>query len=201
MPAPPKTSESEIVAAARQLIARDGAEALSMQSLAEAVGIRAPSLYKRFQDRQAILRAVQLLEIATLGEAARALPTTETAPERIRALAALLWERAHAEPHLHRLIFSASPAQTSEAAAFDRRARSTMLEPLMGACVEMVGADQGLLAARAFTAYVHGFISMHLDGGFHLHGDIASAFAFGLNSLLQAWQTVSPQHLSQENHI
>src|SRR4051812_28420828 len=57
-PAVPKTSEALITRAARRIVEQEGAEALSMQSVAERVGVRAPSLYKRFAHREAILEAV-----------------------------------------------------------------------------------------------------------------------------------------------
>src|SRR4051794_6969503 len=56
--APAKTTEAEIVAAAREIIERDGAPGLSMQAVAESVGVKAPSLYKRFPHRDGLLDAV-----------------------------------------------------------------------------------------------------------------------------------------------
>ena len=48
----------EIVAAARELVEEEGADALSMRRLAERLGIRAPSLYKHLVDKQALESAV-----------------------------------------------------------------------------------------------------------------------------------------------
>jgi AcrR family transcriptional regulator len=42
------------VGAARQILEDEGREALTMRRLAEAVGIRAPSLYKHFSDKAAV---------------------------------------------------------------------------------------------------------------------------------------------------
>ena len=59
----------EVVAAGRQLLEEEGAEALTMRRLAERVGIRAPSLYKHLPDKAALEAAI----IATgLEEAAAA---------------------------------------------------------------------------------------------------------------------------------
>ena len=54
MPTPPKTSTAGIVAAARDLLAKRGVEALTMQSVGERVGVRGPSLYKHFADRAGV---------------------------------------------------------------------------------------------------------------------------------------------------
>ena len=42
----------EIVDAARTLLEEEGLDALSMRRLADRIGIRAPSLYKHFADKQ-----------------------------------------------------------------------------------------------------------------------------------------------------
>ncbi len=66
MPARPKTTDAEIVEAARRLIESKGLDGFSMDDVATAVGIRAPSLYGRFKDRAGILHAVELELFAEL---------------------------------------------------------------------------------------------------------------------------------------
>src|SRR5262249_31789075 len=70
VPAVAKTSRDDVVAAARALLERDGVDGVSMQAIADEVGIRAPSLYKRFADRRAVLAE---LERVVFGEMQRAL--------------------------------------------------------------------------------------------------------------------------------
>jgi len=50
MPAHPKTTDAQIVQAARRLVDSQGRDGFSMNEVAAAVAIRAPSLYGRFRD-------------------------------------------------------------------------------------------------------------------------------------------------------
>src|SRR5690606_15298184 len=58
VPTPARTSIEAIVAAGRAALATDGLAGLSMQRVASAVGVRAPSLYKRVRDRDELVRLV-----------------------------------------------------------------------------------------------------------------------------------------------
>src|SRR5689334_13093553 len=60
MPSPPKTTHAEIVRVARKLLDRDGREAFSLNDVAATVGVKTPSLYGHFENRAALLLAVEL---------------------------------------------------------------------------------------------------------------------------------------------
>ena len=66
-PARARTSADAIVGAGRALLERGGLEAVTMQAVADAVGVRAPSLYKRFAGRPALIRAIADDVAAELG--------------------------------------------------------------------------------------------------------------------------------------
>ena len=61
MPTPDRTSLAEIVEAGRELLERDGIQGLTMQAVATQVGVRAPSLYKRVSNRDALVALVATL--------------------------------------------------------------------------------------------------------------------------------------------
>jgi len=178
MAPPSKTSNAAIVKAARRLIEKHGVENLTMEALATAVGIRAPSLYKRFSGRDAILGAVEQELFADLGKRlARALKGAKD--RKMQAACHAYRAFAHASPNAYRLMFSASSLQGSEAEEVRTKASMPVVEFLSG----VSGITDALHAARTFTAFLHGFVSMELARAFHLKGDVDQAFRYGVATL------------------
>ncbi len=180
MPAVAKVSDDGIVAAARRLVERHGAAALSMQGVADEVGVRAPSLYKRFADRAALLAAVQRAIFADLG---RRLEAAATRPDPQLALVAMAHAYrgfARARPHAYALMFSSELPHDGVGDDVRRLAA----QPVLTALSAWIGPEQALATARVFTAFVHGFVSMELSGAFRLGGNVDEAFARGLQMLL-----------------
>ena len=67
-PARARTSQTDIVAAGRELLEAGGLDAITMQAIADRVGIRAPSLYKRFANRGDLIAAIGASVLEDLGQ-------------------------------------------------------------------------------------------------------------------------------------
>src|ERR1700712_1713272 len=66
MPAPARTGRDQIVAVGGQLLEEGGPDAVTMQAVAQRVGVRAPSLYKHVRNRNDLLAdlvAANLVEL------------------------------------------------------------------------------------------------------------------------------------------
>lgn len=168
MPTPDRTSLAEIVRAGQDLLEDGGPARLTMQSVAERVGVRAPSLYKRVRDRDALVSAVAA---ATLDDLTARLEASDGSLEGLaRAYRAFARER----PEGFRLVFTSAPRPD----ALERSAAA-----IMESVRPFVDDDHTLEAARLVTAWATGFVQMELAGAFRLGGDLDEAFAFGLATL------------------
>ncbi len=171
MPTPEKTSLDKIVAAGRDLLEAGGRQGLTMQKVAERVGVRAPSLYKHVGNRAALLSAVAE---ATVDDLASRLESTDGSLEELLRR----YRRfAGARPEGFRLMHSAyvSPRSLARAAG-----------PVLRTCRELAGARDALDAARLVTAWATGFIEMEISGAFRLGGDVDRAFEYGLAGVRRA---------------
>ncbi|GAB7045385.1 TetR/AcrR family transcriptional regulator [Catenuloplanes indicus] len=182
MPAPERTSLTEIITAARDLLERDGLAGLTMQAVATRVGVRAPSLYKRVRGRDDLIRLTAEASVRDLGEALAAVETTGE-PRRVLADAVRAFRAfAHAHPAAYHLIFASAPG----AARPDPGAVADAAAPVLRVAAALAGPEHALEAARTLTAWAHGFVSMELAGAFNLGGDVNDAYEFGITRLADA---------------
>lgn len=171
MPAPERTTLDAIVAAGVSILESDGLDALTMNAVAARVGVKAPSLYKRVRDREALVRLVA-------DAAARALTARLAAAEQtVPGLAGAFRAFAHEQPAAFRLVMS--PVADPEVLA-------VASEPVLRVAAARAGERDALPAARLLTAWVVGFLTMELAGAFRLGGDLEDAFAYGLERLERA---------------
>lgn len=168
MPTPERTSLAEIIDAGRGILEEGGPAKLTMQAVAERVGVRAPSLYKRVRDRDALLT---LVAQATAQDLATRL---EASDGSLSALAHTYRTFAREHPEGFRLIFVTDTAEPAMARAGEALLRVTR---------ELVGADAALDAARLLAAWATGFVNMELSGSFRFGGDVDGAFAYGISRL------------------
>jgi AcrR family transcriptional regulator len=179
MPAVPKTSDDAIVAAARALIEGSNDD-VSMAAVAASVGVKTPSLYKRFADRDALIGCVRREAYGALQTAIVSGAGRRTGAARIRAMAYAYRDYALAHPQLYALLFA--PEERGDAAT--QEARQAAAAPAIAAIAELAGPENALHAARTFTAFMHGHVTMLLAGAFKLGGDVDAAFDYGIDRLL-----------------
>jgi AcrR family transcriptional regulator len=179
-PAPARTSNDAIVAAARRILESDGLSAVTMRNVAEAVGVRGPSLYKRVPDRAALLRAVSDGVVADLSRILARATQTDDPREDLRAAVVAYRDFVLRNPNGYRLLFADLPAGANA----DPASLAALGEPIVRAMARLAGDAAALEGARTLVAWSHGFVSMELAGAFRLGGDLDVAYAFGIDSIL-----------------
>lgn len=181
MPALPKTSDEAIVSSARALL-EQGEREFSLSAVARAVGIKPPSLYKRFPDRESLVAAVRRSVAAELGVALERAGGRARGPEpKIRAMAEAYRHFGLHHQHLYQLLFTAEHRPDPETDV----ARARAIAPVLVVIAPLVGEQAARSAVRAFTAFLHGYISMVSAQAFHLGGDLRESFDYGVETILR----------------
>lgn len=185
MPTPERTTRNAIIAVGRELLETDGLAGLTMRAVADRVGVRAPSLYKRVRDRDELVQLITEAAIGELSDDLHAAAAGQTdASSRVAALARAFRAFAHRRPAAYHLIFAPGPVRMRP--SYDALAASSA--PLLQVAGELAGPERALDAARTLTAWANGFVSMELAGAFNLGGDVDDAFTFGIRTLTSALQ-------------
>ncbi|WP_149360334.1 TetR/AcrR family transcriptional regulator [Lolliginicoccus suaedae] len=152
----------EIADAAHAILDEQGWEAVTMRSLATALGIKAPSLYKHFTSRDAI-RAVLITD--ALHQSGTAL---HAATGSVHDLLAAYRALATARPHLYRLATSGP---------LPRDVLPEGLEEWAGQPFFLATGDP--LAAQALWSFAHGTTILELDHRYPPGSDLDALWATG----------------------
>jgi AcrR family transcriptional regulator len=179
MPTPDRTSLDEIIQAGRDILETDGLARLTMQAVADRVGVRAPSLYKRVASRDDLIGFIAEATVHDLAERLTAAVTGADARADLAELARAFRAFAHERPAGFRLIFASGPEASRPHPASIVEASA----PVLRVAAELVGPQNALEAARVVTAWANGFVNMELAGAFNLGGDVDRAFEFGISHL------------------
>ena len=139
-----------------------------MRRLGEAVGIRAPSLYRHFRDKA----AVEIALMDTGFEELRAALDAGFARdgESLATLGGVYRDFAQSKPHLYRLLTTGRLPRERLKPGVESRAAV----PLM----RVTGGDADL--ARSVWAFAHGMVILELDNRFPPGADLDAAWAAGL---------------------
>jgi len=163
-------TRAAVVAAARELIAADGLERLSVRRVAARLGVTAPALYAHVDDKDDLLRAVAELEFTRLLERFDAIAESVSDPlERIRAQSHAYVEHALADPALFRVMFLFRPAWSPQPNAPELPLATKAFERAAGAVEEAIAAGRlragdPLLASLAIWSAAHGVATVILAG-------------------------------------
>jgi AcrR family transcriptional regulator len=149
-----------VLDAARELLVRDGVEALTLGRVARALEIRPPSLYKHFASKREIEAALIAEGLEAFAEA------LEAAGADLAAIAGAYRAFALERPHLYRLMTAGPLPRDLLPAGLEERAAAPLLRAV-------AHPDR----ARAAWAAAHGLADLELAGRFPPDADLDAAWA------------------------
>jgi AcrR family transcriptional regulator len=169
---------AQIIAAARTLLESEGRDALTMRRLGQALGIRAPSIYKHLPGKHAVEVALIEVGLAEMGEALHRAVTDPQAPPGTGAVARVLAAyrtEALARPNLYRLATSGQ---------LPRADLTPGLEDWAGQPWLLAAGDP--LLAQAIWSFAHGMVILELDHRYPDGSDLDQTWRAGAEAFTLA---------------
>jgi AcrR family transcriptional regulator len=166
-------SAERVVALAAELADRDGLEAVSLTAVADAAGVRPPSLYAHVGGLEDLLRRLGARGAAELTAAMRDAAVGRSREAALRSLAGAYRDYAHRHPGLYLAAQQAPRAGDAEGEAAAGAAVEVIAAVLAGWGFE--GSD-AIHAIRGARATLHGFVALEAAGGFGMPEDVDESF-------------------------
>jgi AcrR family transcriptional regulator len=177
MPYPAKTDPDQILETAIQILETDGHEALSMRKLAEALNLKAPSLYRHYADRNALEQAIAAKAATQLRDALENAIRSLRSPNKVLHQSARTYcAFAQEHPELYDLMMTNfTPASISEA--------KDLWNLVLKVIGRITGNKDDTSAAVALWAFLHGFVTLERGGLFGPSGP-QKALEVGIDALI-----------------
>ncbi|GLQ48483.1 TetR family transcriptional regulator [Dyella lipolytica] len=180
------TTAEKILRAAHRLFDREGADAVTMRRVADAVGITPMAIYRHFPNREALLKRLSDDSFNTVAHEWEAHSRSPDVLQRLMALGEPYLDYALAHPHLFDHAFSVRRDDARRYPEDFRARRSPTFNVGLDAVIE--GMAQGVLkqddpydVMMTLWAQQHGLIALYRAGRFSY--DEAQFRAFYLQSL------------------
>ncbi len=184
MPYPAQISYDLVLEKALSLLEAEGVEHLSLHRLAAELGVKAPSLYRYFSSKGALLRALNTMTVERLVQVMLATVETDNPIESALNMIRAYREFARAHPTTYTLAFGALPEEMRP----DPAHIETLVLPLQAVMVKIAGSESALPMLRGAWALVHGFVTLEISQNFRRGGSVDEAFDQSIAAYLRGWQ-------------
>lgn len=169
-PALSKTSTAaSILAAARELLDREGLAAVAMRPVAERVGITPMAIYRHYADRASLLNAVADQAFQELAARVQTLRLKGSVERRLMQVADVFLDAALQFPNLYELMFLARREGARVYPTDFKAGRSPTFNPTVDILEHAMRAgelrpDDPVEIAFELSALSHGLIVLYLGG-------------------------------------
>lgn len=158
------------------MINAEGPEALSLNHLADKLGIRTPSLYNHVDGLPGLRRELSLLNARTLAERLNEAAIGQSGPELVRVVMQTIRTYIKEYPGLYISTLRASGTQADvDPELENEEARSVKVGMIVMGSFGLEGED-AVHAVRGLRSVVHGFATLEVSGGFGMSLDLDESF-------------------------
>ena len=177
-----------VVETAATILNREGAEALTLNRLAQELGVKTPSLYNHVDGLAGLYRELALLNARTLGERFVQAAIGRSGPAALTAVAQAYRAYIKESPGVYLAsLRSSGKQQPVDAELSAAEEQSLRVAVAVVASFGLTG-DDALHAVRGLRSLVHGFATLEIAGGFGLPLDLDESFDRLLAMLVRALQ-------------
>lgn len=156
-----------LLAIARDIVQREGHEALTLRAVAQKAQVSQTAIYRHFESREQLLVAVVIYGLERLTDQTRAAMSEKDAPlDRFYAVGKAYVQFSQDNPQLYRLMFDAKIiAAHCEAATRASEESYGVLKSVIRQCQEQGSIRKDDIDKQAFSiwAAVHGIVTLCRD--------------------------------------
>jgi AcrR family transcriptional regulator len=169
--------DADVVTRAGAALADEiGLANLSMNVIAERVGVKAPSLYKHVDSLSALLHRIAILATIELGDAVRDATQGRAGGDALAAAAHALRSFAKRHPGRYAATVGARPGELDDPLhAALSRSLDSFSAVLRGYRLDPTEETHAL---RMLRSSLHGFASLEMSDGFQMGTDVDDSFAW-----------------------
>lgn len=170
-----------MVDAAVRIIDDVGLDALSLASVASALGVRSPSLYEHVDGLQDLKQEVRLTCLGMLRYRFQKAAVGKSGDAAIRKLAAAYRGFAREHPSLYRTTLRSDVNDSKTVQTVSKEILDVIFAILEG---YGISGNDAVHATRCVRSFLHGFASLEMDGGFGLEVSVERSYSILLDKLL-----------------
>src|SRR5215471_6427462 len=166
MPSRTRLTKSAVIEAAVELLNSEGPNALTLNRLADELGIRTPSLYNHVEGLPGLQRDLAVLNAKQLADRMGEAAIGKSGDELFMDVAQAFHNYVKENPGLYLSTLRASGSQSApDPKLIHEEERALKVGMAVMASLGLQGED-ALHAVRAFRSMIHGFATLEIAGGF-----------------------------------
>ena len=178
-----------IVAAAAAILNTEGAEALTLNRLAQELGVKTPSLYNHIDGLGGLYRELALLNARSLGDCFTQAAIGKSGPAALVAIAQAYRAYIKESPGVYLASLRSSGSQQPVDAELSAAEEQSLRVAVAVVASFGLAGEEALHAVRGLRSLVHGFATLEIAGGFGLPLSLDESFDRLLQMFVRALQT------------